>query len=35
VRTMAPIDGSASKALRAALSSWISGVKRALRALGR
>jgi len=32
---MAPIEGSASKVLRAAFSSWISGVKRALRALGR
>jgi len=32
---MAPMLGSASKVLRAAFSSWISGVKRALRALGR
>jgi hypothetical protein len=35
VSTMAPMEGSASKALRAAFSSAINGVKRALRALGR
>jgi len=32
---MAPMLGSESKDLRAELSSWIRGVKRALRALGR
>jgi hypothetical protein len=32
---MAPMEGSASKVLRAVLSSVMRGVKRALRALGR